>query len=154
MRKLLLAVILLLLFSTQQSYSIQPRQFEPVPKQLFRSVVLPSETSVPQEPSLKPNLPEPKPTFRTILSGQATWYCKRGVSRCTRGYPSGYYAAIRKDLLALRGKTVLVCAKKCIRVKIIDCNCGPHANLIDLYWDAFNAISDPSLGRIRVTVKW
>lgn len=64
------------------------------------------------------------------------------------------YAAIRRDLLSLRGKRVQVCtARKCITVTIIDCNCGPHANLIDLYSDAFRALAPLSAGRIKVTVK-
>lgn len=63
-----------------------------------------------------------------------------------------FYAAIREDLLYLRGKRVLVCASKCVAVTIIDCNCGRDANLIDLYADAFAAISDIGRGRINVTV--
>jgi hypothetical protein len=39
-------------------------------------------------------------------------------------------------------------------VTIIDCNCGPHANLIDLYRDAFSRLADPSRGVLTVTVTW
>jgi rare lipoprotein A (peptidoglycan hydrolase) len=94
-------------------------------------------------------------THSAILTGVASWYCKSGVSRCTRGYPSGMYAAIRKDLLYLRGKTVKVCSTisgTCIHVRIIDCNCGTNANLIDLYSTAFRALAPLSAGRISVKI--
>lgn len=43
----------------------------------------------------------------------------------------------------MRGKKVAVCRNRtvCVTVTIIDCNCGPNANLIDLYADAFVAIA-------------
>lgn len=163
MRKFISAIILGLLF-VSQSYSIEPYVYKPLPSEYFSKVVI--------EPIIDSFIPTPAPTIlkpvitakpiivetseKTTLSGIASWYCLNGVSRCTIGYSGGYYAAIRKDLLELRGKYVLVCAGKgnCVRVKVIDCNCGPNANLIDLYWDAFNAISNPTLGRIKVTVSW
>ena len=37
---------------------------------------------------------------------------------------------------------------------IIDCNCGPHANLIDLYADAFSRLAPLSRGRIDVMLEW
>ena len=39
-------------------------------------------------------------------------------------------------------------------VTIIDCNCGPGANLIDLYADAFQRLAPLSRGRIPVTLAW
>lgn len=93
-------------------------------------------------------------TGRT-LKGIASWYCLPGRSRCTRGHSGGLYAAIRRDLLYLRGKTVDVCSSRtrCVTVKIIDCNCGSHANLIDLYADAFRMLAPLSRGRISVTIR-
>lgn len=86
--------------------------------------------------------------------GVASWYCGAG-SRCTSGHPGGFYAAIRKDLLFLRGKTITVRSGSYrVRVIIIDCNCGPHANLIDLYRDAFSQLALPSAGRIPVAISW
>ncbi len=64
------------------------------------------------------------------------------------------FAAIRKDLLHLRGEQVTVCSSsKCIEVTIIDCNCGPNANLIDLYADAFRKLAPLSRGTVSVTVR-
>ena len=37
---------------------------------------------------------------------------------------------------------------------IIDCNCGPNANLIDLYSTAFSRLAPLSRGRIPVTLEW
>ncbi len=96
-------------------------------------------------------------------SGVASYYCNanraRGrLSRCTVGYPDGpnsYYAAIRKDLLFLRGRWIQVCeGRNCLRVKIIDCNCGRGANLIDLYGDAFAYFHPLTRGRFDVYIKW
>ena len=90
-----------------------------------------------------------------IASGIASWYCLAGVSRCTRGHPSGMFAAIRRDLLFLRGHDVTVCAgDRCIVVTVIDCNCGATANLIDLYSDAFRVLRPLSRGIVPVQVSW
>lgn len=171
-RKFLTAGILSLIF-VSQSYSIEPYVPKPIPAGSFHPVIirdpLPEQSltarpvpKIPKpdvivkvKPTPKPVINQPKNTTTgNSLRGTASWYCLSGVSRCTVGYPGGYYAAIRRDLLELRGDTVLVCASRCVRVKIIDCNCGPDANLIDLYWDAFNAIGNPSLGRMKVTISW
>jgi len=88
--------------------------------------------------------------------GQASWYCGPS-SRCTRGFAGGLYAAIRRDLLArARNHHVRVCslAGRCVTVTIIDCNCGPNANLIDLYSDAFQRLAPLSRGVVKVTVSW
>jgi hypothetical protein len=88
------------------------------------------------------------------IEGQASWYCGNG-SRCTRGYPGGLYAAIRRDLLGHRGDRARVCSgHRCVVVTIIDCNCGAGANLIDLYADAFGRLAPLSRGRIPVTLEW
>ena len=92
-----------------------------------------------------------------FTKGWATYYCLLGKSRCTVGHLGGMYAAIRSDLLFLRGKTVKVCrlgTTRCIYVTIIDCNCGKNANLIDLYSDAFNKLAGLWRGKIQVTLKW
>ena len=130
------------------------------------------------KPSKAPKREQPKskPTVKTTttklqtpkLSGKmrkgvASYYCnanpKRGkVSRCTRGYPDGknsYYAAIRKDLLFLRGKRVKVSANgRSLWVRIIDCNCGRGANLIDLYGDSFAYFYPLTKGRFNVKISW
>jgi rare lipoprotein A (peptidoglycan hydrolase) len=90
------------------------------------------------------------------ITGTASWYCGHG-SRCTAGYPSGLYAAAGPALRVgnWRGRVVLVSANgRVVMVKLVDCNCGQHANLIDLYRDAFSRLADPSRGLIRVTVSW
>ena len=96
--------------------------------------------------------PGPKSPSGSSLSGHATWYCGNG-SRCTRGHPGGLYAAIRRDLLYLRGQRVtVVSGSRRVTVTIIDCNCGPNANIIDLYTDAFDDLAPLSRGRIPVTL--
>lgn len=138
----------------------------------FEIVPVPSPTP---KPTAKPTpKPTPKPkivvkakpkkelssvrTTGRMARGVASWYCVSGVSRCTRGHPDGsrsYYAAIRRNMLFLRGRTIAVCvAKDCIPVRIIDCNCGSHANLIDLYGDAFKHFYPLSKGKFNVTIKW
>jgi hypothetical protein len=65
------------------------------------------------------------------------------------------YAAIRRDLLGHRGERARVCAgSRCVVVRVVDCNCGPGANLIDLYADAYQAIAPLSSGRTPVTLRW
>lgn len=111
-------------------------------------------------PAIIPIVKQSRPTTLTTpknksVYGVASFYCSKIYhSRCTVGYSSGMYAAIRKDLLYLRGKYVFVCALTCIKVKIIDCNCGPNANLIDLYSYAFKKLAPLSRGAIHVRVKW
>lgn len=84
----------------------------------------------------------------------ATWYCLKGVSRCTRGYPGGYYAAISQDLRFLRGREVLVTyGDRSVRVTVIDCLCS-RAGGIDLYGDAFRQLAPLSTGKLRVTLSW
>lgn len=164
MKKIILGLAILLV-SCGTSYSREPYVPQPIPSELFTPVIvdpIPEKTISPRpRPSIIQPTPiaiikqTPKPKTSNQISGIASWYCKTGVSRCTIGHSGGYYAAIRRDLLELRGERVLVCSSGgCVRVTIIDCNCGPNANLIDLYWDAFNAIGNPSAGVMKVTLKW
>jgi len=92
------------------------------------------------------------------IRGVASWYCGPN-SRCTRGYPGGLYAAagpaLRRLLADWRGRVVRVTGPSgSITVTIIDCNCGPNANLIDLYSDAFRRLAPLSRGLLKVTVSW
>lgn len=101
------------------------------------------------------------------VTGVASYYCNadpsRGrTSRCTVGHPDvggdQFFAAIRRDLLdQLRGRRVRVCAtgsRRCVEVQVIDCNCGPSANLIDLYADALERLVPVSRGTVSVVVSW
>jgi len=100
--------------------------------------------------------PRPREVVGTVIRGIASWYCLSGVSRCTRGHPSGLYAAIRRDLLQHRGDRARVCVSvsRCVVAVVIDCNCGRNANLIDLYADAFRVLAPLSRGRLAVTLTW
>jgi len=119
------------------------------------SVQLPEPKVIVKE-TPKPKAPEPrKRPVAHRLAGVASWYCLPGTSACTRGHSGGLYAAIRRDLLFLRGRTITVSSGgNSIYVKVIDCNCGPNANIIDLYSDAFRKLAPLSRGRIKVTVAW
>ena len=110
----------------------------------------------------KVKLKVPKLSGR-MRSGVASYYCNKDssrgkLSRCRVGYPDGknsYYAAIRKDLLFLRGRRIQVCeGRNCLWVKVIDCNCGRNANLIDLYGDAFAYFHPLTKGTFGVTIRW
>lgn len=172
---LIIGAILLLQPNSISSY--QPTKIKPPPREKFHllspsSVPDPIYDNIARIPSHSPRkiidqvdpkpiivyttpIPKEQPRISSGNSheGYASWYCLSGKSRCTVGHPSGYYAAIRKDLLYLRGSTVSVCtSSKCINVTIIDCNCGPNANLIDLYSDAFRVLAPLSQGKVLVTV--
>ena len=136
----------------------EPVQVPPVVDVLpepARPTLRPAQSKIqPQTPpKVRAEIPS-RPPRTGGLKGVASWYCLSGVSRCTRNHPGGMYAAIRRDLLHLRGQKVDVCtAARCIEVTIIDCNCGPNANLIDLYADAFRRLAPLSAGVVRVTVR-
>ena len=148
------------------------RSASPTPTATPTSTPSPTPKPTPK-PTKAPKRVTPKPSVKVVLKtpktsgkmrqGVASYYCnsnpKRGkTSRCTRGYPDGknsYYAAIRKDLLFLKGRVVKVCeGKRCLPVRIIDCNCGRHANLIDLYADAFSYFHPITKGTFNVKVRW
>lgn len=139
-----------------------PSQTAQEPRRAAILVGVVSESQVPFPVAAAPpvvEVPTPPPPQATILSGTASWYCNsdrsRGpISRCMRGHPGGLYAAIRRDLLSMRGDVVNVCSSAaCVRVRIVDCNCGRNANLIDLYADAFERIAPLSAGRVHVTIQ-
>lgn len=178
--KIVVAIMLSLLL-VHSTTGYQPRPIDPLPSEAFKPVlVTPSPTilSSPNPslvpvikpapshiiPKLIPTITKPK-TILTLLkisgrktSGVASWYCLNGVSRCSRNHPDGkdsYFAAIRRDLLFLRGRKIQVCeGSKCLGVTIIDCNCGKNANLIDLYSDAFSYFYPLSKGAFKVTIRW
>lgn len=164
-RLLLLLTLLIVACSPVDSYTT--KKPEPLPSTAFSPVVVSSKTMDSPTPAPSPtSKPTAKPSVKTkpvtrqgttssaiLAKGQASWYCKTGVSRCTRNHPGGMYAAIRRDLLYLRGKTIKVCdSNNCVYVTIIDCNCGPRANLIDLYSDAYRKLAPLSTGRINVRI--
>ena len=94
----------------------------------------------------------------SILKGTATWYCVQGVSRCTRGYSGGMYAAAGSEVRnALgpkwRGKYVTVSSGgNAVRVKLIDWCACKGARVIDLYGDAFRRLAPLSRGVITVKI--
>ena len=96
---------------------------------------------------------------RPTLSGQASWYCRPGVSRCTRGFGwRGHYAAACAPLRRLlgsgwRGRTVLVSrGGLTVRVRLID-HCRSNRRLVDLYGSVFDDFAPLSVGVIRVTIR-
>lgn len=123
-------------------------------------------------PALVDRLPGPSPTRSAVLgittelqserrpvSGQTTrrslasWYC------CTAGYgPSDLVAAAGPALRtgAWRGRSVTVCADRCVTVRLVDwCRCqgaGISERVIDLQPGAFERLAPLSRGVIRVTV--
>jgi len=109
-------------------------------------------------PSSKPRTATPRPPSSTghSASGTPTYYCRAGVSRCTRGYPdragvADYYAAAGPSLRVgkWRGRIVTVHANgRTLRVKLVDfCSCGGN-HFLDLYWDAFKALGRPSHAKV------
>ncbi len=117
------------------------------------------------ESVLKPT-PKPRPAAvtsssrsggGTSRSGQASWYCKAGVSACHYQYSGGMYAAAGPALRVgdWRGRSVRVCASSgCVQVRLIDWCACPGSRVIDLYSDAFRQLAPLSSGTVRVTVSW
>lgn len=114
-------------------------------------------------------LPTPELIVETAgnrVSGRASWFCKAGVSICTKGYPPGsMVAAAGPGLRAAicgsqsceswRGRQVVVCSRTgCRSITLTDwCQCywkQSGEKLIDLYYVVWQAI-DPKDG---VTVSW
>jgi len=103
----------------------------------------------------------PEASIGRSISGQASWYCRAGVSACRYAYPDGpgfdaYAAAGPKLRAALgdwRGRVVTVNG---IRVKLIDwCQCSkgkPGEKIIDLYFDVARALGITGVG--PVTIRW
>lgn len=105
-------------------------------------------------PTARPQRTSPPSSIHPLSvkrTGTATWYC------CTRGYPSGLYAAAGPGIRVgnWRGRYVRVCAgSRCVRVRLIDwCACG-HGRVIDLYPEAFRRLAPLSRGVVRVQVSW
>jgi hypothetical protein len=159
---------------------VSPSLFVPVPVPSYEPPLAPIYEPAPSiaRATGRPDIAAPRAEAKVIqkvtngtvsltgnsLAGTASYYCNadasRGpLSRCHKDYPDGqdsYYAAISKHYHdALRGKVVSVCVgSKCLPVKIMDCNCGPNPNLIDLYGDAFAYFYPLTKGKFTVTVKW
>lgn len=169
-----IAAASMLSFAIVLSVSATPTSnYRPLPANEFRQVQV-EEYDIIIEPHIPLSVPTDRPqvapkakakvidkskpktaTSSHVVKGVASWYCLPGRSRCTYTHSGGMYAAIRKDLLHLRGKRINVCAgKDCIVVTVIDCNCGSNANLIDLYSDAFRKLAPLSQGTVKVTISW
>lgn len=168
MRKIFVALILSIIF-TSQAYSKEPSKEQIIPLSRFGPVIVEGydvrpESTLAPSPSINPTHPRNVvhhpfvPSVQKLtsqLTGIASWYCDPpNHPRCTIGHKSGgYYAAIRRDLLDLRGKIALVCYQtRCVRVEIIDCLCS-GTRLIDLYSDAFRELAPLGTGLITVTMQ-
>lgn len=153
-------VMLQVLASVQPPLSaVSPSVYKAVPEEEFARLAVASFTetlpsgsaefteSVPAKPKRTAAPKSVSGSLRVSL----TWYCLSGVSRCTRGFPGGHYAAASPDLLALgwRGKSVRVCwSGNCTTVRIVDCNCQASRS-IDLYSLPFSELADLGRGRLR-----
>jgi hypothetical protein len=98
-----------------------------------------------------------RPRINHRVRGQATWYCKSGVSSCHYAHSGGMYAAAGAEIRKgdWRGRQVQVCqGGRCIWVTLIDwCACA-GSRIIDLYSDAYRKLDPLSGGVITVTVGW
>lgn len=107
------------------------------------------EQPKPQKVVITPRPLMTVPPQANRILGKASWYCRPGVSICSKGYPAGgLYGAAGPGLRAAmcgnqasncwRGRTVYV---NKIPVKLIDwCQCywkQPKEKLIDLYYSVF-----------------
>ena len=117
-----------------------------------------AERAQPQIRPARPIVVSVAPKTTHTISGNASWYCRAGVSICTNDHPDGgdfdAYAAAGPKLRAAigdgwRGKIVYVDG---IRVKLIDwCQCykgEPHEKLLDLYYDVYSRTGT------NVTIRW
>jgi rare lipoprotein A (peptidoglycan hydrolase) len=92
----------------------------------------------------------PRPLSGHHATGTASWYC------CTRGHPSGLYAAAGPGLRQgdWRGRLVSVRAGgRVVRVRLIDW-CACPKRVIDLYPAAFSRLGPLSRGLLNVKVTW
>jgi hypothetical protein len=138
--------------------SDQPRTGAPTPP---GAGVSPTPTGYPPQPvgvtptavtiaPLEVRNPAYTPPPEFSVRGIATYYCRPPLSRCTRGYPDGWYAAAGPELRAWlgpdwRGLHVVVTDSvgSRVRVQLIDwCLCG-GGHIIDLYWSAFAGLVNP-----------
>lgn len=103
----------------------------------------------------------PTPRPGVALSGAASWYCKAGRSVCHHAYPdtagTDLYAAacgrLRGEFTDWRGRTVTVGYRgREVKVVLIDW-CGHPDRMLDLYWDAANALGITGVGRVDIYVK-
>jgi rare lipoprotein A (peptidoglycan hydrolase) len=106
-----------------------------------------------------PPVRPPRSSKGSSISGQASWYCRAGISICHHSYPPGSMVAAAGPGLRIgkwRGRTVTVTSGgRSIRVKLVDwCQCGNGVHLIDLYSAAFQKLAPLSSGVVRVTVSW
>ena len=145
-----------------QTAYVAPRgPFLPIP--VHRAVPFIAATPAPSyTPSPVPSVSlAPQATTRPVVSRvtvRATWFCNhdalRGpLSRCTKGYPGGLYAAVSPDLGISRGQAVTVCyGAACVVVRAVDCLCSRLGG-IDLFADAWSRLGVPlSRGVITVTL--
>jgi hypothetical protein len=110
----------------------------------------------------------PPPRIRTshALSGNASWYCRAGVSPCTAVHPdrpgADMYAAagpaLRRAICGSdgsncwRGRRVLVNGVAVVLADWCQCYKGQrNEKVIDLYWDAWTRVPGVERG---VTVRW
>lgn len=103
--------------------------------------------------------PSAAPGATRSVTGLASWYCRVGVSACTRGYPaSGLYAAAGPALRVgnWRGRWVTVTANgRSVRARLSDWCACPGGRVIDLYASIVNALGlSLSRGIYTVRVSW
>lgn len=128
----------------------EPHRHSPLPGRPFVAVPRPVSTSGNQAA-------QGGPAAAHRASGIASWYCGHG-SACTRGYPSGLYAAAGPALRVgdWRGRVVSVrSAGRVVHVRLIDtCQCY-GSRVVDLYSDVWAALDVPlSRGVMKVSVSW
>lgn len=115
----------------------------------------PASSGVPAASLPPAGLPDTDTVGSVGVSGTATWYCRPGVSACTRGFPSsGPYAAAGSELRTpgWRGRWVLVCAGRCVQARLVDACACPGSRVIDLYASVFRKLAPLSAGLVRVRV--
>lgn len=114
-----------------------------------QATVVPKVESVPTpRPTVAPSRTQ-SPATRSV-KGVATYYC------CTHGYPSGMYAAAGGEIRIgkWRGRYVSVCAKTCVKVRLVDWCACKGSRIIDLYPEVFRKLAPLSRGIVTVTVRW
>lgn len=131
-----------------------------------RHFPMPPKSQPQPPPKVKTIVATKKPTAGTSavattghsVNGQASWYCKAGVSICHHSYPPGSMVAAACGKLrsamggGWRGKTVTVASNgRTITVRLVDW-CGSRTKLIDLYWEPMSRLGGK--GVLTVKVSW
>jgi hypothetical protein len=140
------------------SSSSVPVIYEPAEHRARRPPPQRREIQAPLGIEKRPSVAQTQTSRGSSIRGQASWYCRAGISICHHAYPPGSMVAAACGKLrramgsSWRGDTVSVRhGSRTIKVKLVDW-CGSTSKLIDLYWEPMRRLGGS--GVLSVQVSW